>query len=317
MATSLTADAMLAALSKWGITPKFVRDDWRTHNRNSAQGFGPIYGFVVHNFGSDGTDAGSLTYLYNGDPLPPPKGRNLPGPLSQFAITDDGQVWVVGWGTANHTGSLDPRLHALVLKDAAPLSSDFRPNVNFGSAGAMHNVNDNYIGCEMTYGKAPTAAQRMSIVRLAAAIMDALGPGYTGGSVIGHREATTDRSDPVGFQMATLRRAVTALLAAGPNPAPPTPPEEPDMQFTDKVPNADFNVGEALVRGDWAYDQIVSTGTIAKRLATVEASNKALAAAVKTLSASSGMDPAALDAAIQKAVDEALADLKIVKDATP
>jgi hypothetical protein len=258
---------MLAALAKWGITPKFHRPDWRTYNRNAAQGWGPLYGFVVHCFGSDGGDSGSLDYLRTGDPLPPPQGRGLPGPLSQFAITDDGQVWLIAWGTANHMGSIDPRLHALVLKDAAPMSSDFRPNVNFGSPGAMHNVNDNYLGVEMTYGKAPTAAQRKSVALLGAALMDALGTGYTAGSVIGHREATTDRSDPTGIPMWQLRREIDALLKAGPAGTPsPVAPQEADMQFNDIVPGSKFTVGQALLRAGWAYDQLIDGGSIDSRI---------------------------------------------------
>lgn len=230
MATALTADAMLAALNKWGITPRFYRDDWRTHNRNAAQGFGPINGFVIHNFGSDASDPNSLAYLSRGD-----LARGMPGPLSQFAITDDGTVWVIGWGTANHTGSMSRALHALILKDAAPLGADYRPGVRAGDAGSISGVNDNYLGVEMTYGKAPTPAQRKSVTLLAAALMDALGAGYTGGSVIGHRECTVDRSDPVGIPMWQLRRDINALLKSGPTGTAPTPaPAAPeDDMFSD------------------------------------------------------------------------------------
>ena len=228
MATALTADAMLAALKKWGIAPKFYKPDWRTHNRDAQQGWGPIYGFVVHNFGSDVSDPNSLAYLYNGD-----LARGMPGPLSQFAITDDGQVWVIGWGTANHTGFMDKDLHALVVKDAAPLSADFKPDASGSSpSSGMGAVNPHYIGVEMTYGAAPTAAQRKSVTLLAAALMDACGPGYTGGSVVGHRECTTQRSDPVGVPMWQLRRDVNALLKAGATvtttpPKPVTAPTTP------------------------------------------------------------------------------------------
>jgi len=219
---------MLAALKKWGIMPKFYKPDWRTHNRDAQQGWGPINGFVVHNFGSDTSDPNSLAYLYNGD-----LARRLPGPLSQFAITDDGQVWVIGWGAANHTGFMDKDLHALVLKDAAPLAADFKPDGSGSTpSSGMGAVNPHYVGVEMTYGKAPTAAQRTSVARLGAALMDALGTGYTGGSVVGHRECTTQRSDPVGVPMWQLRRDINALLKAGtvagsgtstPAPAPSTP----------------------------------------------------------------------------------------------
>jgi hypothetical protein len=209
---------MLAALAKWGIAPKFVRSDWRTHNRDAVQGFGPLYGLICHNFGSDVSDDNSLTYLYNGD-----TSRGMPGPLSQFAITDDGQVWVVGWGTANHTGSIGAPLLALVQKDQAPLDRDVVPTTTFSNKTGVLAVNDNFLGVEMTYGKAPTDAQRASLVRLGAALMDALGTGYTGGSVVGHRECDSQRSDPVGVPMWQLRKQINALLKAGPTGAAPAP----------------------------------------------------------------------------------------------
>lgn len=55
------------------------------------QGWGPLYGCLVcHNFSSDGADEGSLAFLYNEH-----LSRGMPGPLSQFAITDDGAAWVI------------------------------------------------------------------------------------------------------------------------------------------------------------------------------------------------------------------------------
>ena len=228
MPTMLTEDAMLAALAKWGLKPKFYRDDWRSHDRDKQQGWGPIYGFIPHNFGSDNTDANALNYLYTGD-----LDRGMPGPLSQFAITDDGQLWVIGWGTANHTGSIGQELLDLVKKDAAPLDRDYRPSTTFSDRTGVLSINDNFIGCEMTYGKAPTPAQRTTLVRLGAAMMDALGDGYTGGSVVGHRECDTQRSDPVGIPMWQLRRDINALLKAGPTGSGPTSTvQEDDMAYT-------------------------------------------------------------------------------------
>jgi len=311
MATALTADAMLAALAKWGIAPRFYKSDWRTHNRNAVQGWGPINGFIVHNFGSDTSDPNSLAYLYNGD-----NARGMPGPLSQFAITDDGTVWVIGWGTANHTGSIDPRLHSLVLNDAAPLDADFRPATTFSNNTGTHSINDNYVGVEMTYGKAPTAAQRKSVALLGAALMDALGAGYTGGSVVGHRETDTGRSDPVGIPMWQLRRDINALLKAGatpaatPPPAPVAPPKEPDMQFSDVIPgtNPPITVGQALVRGAYAYGQVVSTGAIGKALVAQAAQLNKQGAALGAVAADVADLPETVkavlkDAAVQVNVD--------------
>lgn len=211
MATSITPAIMLAALKRWGITPKFYRPDWQTHNRTAVQGWGPLYGFIVHNFASDISDDSSLAYLYNGDAA-----RNLPGPLSQFAITDDGQVWVIGWGTANHAGTVDTDTHNLIVKDAMPRDRDVKPNTSGASTSGTVKGGPRYIGVEMTYGaKGPTAKQRAACVRLAAAMAEMLGG--TGGSVAGHRECTTTRSDPQFIPMGPFRKEVDALIKAGPS----------------------------------------------------------------------------------------------------
>ena len=251
--TTITASDMLAALKKWGITPRFYKADWQSHNRNSVQTWGRLNGFVVHNFASDIADSSSLDYLYRGD-----SARQLPGPLSQFAITDDGQVWVIGWGVANHCKSVDNDTHALVLKNAMPRDRDVKPNTNGSESSGWVSGNQHYIGCEMTYGnKGPTAAQRASIVRLAAAMMDMLGGisgGYTGGSVIGHREATTTRSDPQAMPMGPVRTSIDALLKKGPGaapaPAPTPPPPTSTVKATTTVLtlNPDINVRAATTQ---------------------------------------------------------------------
>lgn len=234
MSTSITPDIMLAALKRWGLTPKFYKPDWKTHNRTAVQGWGPLYGFIVHNFASDGGDAGQLDYLYRGDPLPPPRGRNLPGPLSQFAITDDGQLWVIGWGTANHAGTVDTDTHNLIVKDAMPRDRDVEPNTSGSSTSGTVKGGPRYIGVEMTYGnKGPTAKQLATCKRLAAAMAEMLGG--TGGSVAGHRECTTTRSDPQGIpSMGAFRKDVDALLKAGPgasaSSATPSKPAGPVLQ---------------------------------------------------------------------------------------
>lgn len=206
---------MLAALAKWGIPYKAYKSDWRTHNRGTrGDGWGPINGFLVHNFGSDPSDATSLAYLYNGD-----LARGMPGPLSQFAIDDTGIVWLIGWGRANHGGVGDPAFLDAMIYDRLPMTADYKP-ATYGSV----DMNAHTYGVEMLYGSAPTDAQRKTVVRLCAALMDAHGYGAT--SVGGHRESTTSRSDPVGFSMGPLRTEIAALLKAGPSGTQPTTTEE-------------------------------------------------------------------------------------------
>ncbi|MER7070981.1 N-acetylmuramoyl-L-alanine amidase [Terrabacter sp. NPDC000476] len=330
MATALTADAMLAALAKWGIEPRFYKSDWRTHHRTAQQGFGPINGFVVHNFGSDTSDPNSLAYLYNGD-----LARGMPGPLSQFSITDDGTVWIIGWGTANHTGFLDKDLHALVLNDAAPLDKDFRPNASgsSGTGSGTNRPNVHYLGVEMTYGKKPTAAQRRSVVLLGAALMDALGPGYTGGSVVGHREATSQRSDPVGIPMWELRQEINALLKAGPGRAASggtgTPAPKPSP-----VPEEDPMAGITLSEiGDQIWNKTQWTGADGKvysaaswlkagneKAGRAESLSKQALARVAALEATVGVLAAAQGQSSDVVLDEirkALANIRIEVTAEP
>lgn len=230
----LTADQMLAALAKWGIKPRFYKSDWRTHNRGQrGAGWGPVInGFLVHNFASDISDASSLAYLYNGDDA-----RGMPGPLSQFAIDDAGAVWVIGWGRANHGGVGDPGFVDALAYDRLSLTADYRP----ATAGTV-DMNSRTYGVEMLYGKAPTQAQRDSVVRLAAALMDA--HGYAATSVGGHRESTTQRGDPVGFQMGPLRTQIAAALKAGPGTTP-TPAPAPSGGFT----VADIKDAQVLLTG--------------------------------------------------------------------
>lgn len=218
-AKPLSADEMLAALGLWGVPYKVYSSNWRTHNRNAVGAWGPtINGMLVHNFASDISDASSLRYLAVGDPLPPPRGRSLPGPLSQFALDDTGTVWIIGWGRANHGGKGDAGFFRAMVNDTLPLDRDYRPSTN----GTV-DLNSRTYGVEMLYGKGPTAAQRAMLPRLCAAMMHA--HGYAATSVGGHREATTRRSDPVGFSMGQVRQQVAALLKAGPPKAPaPKPP---------------------------------------------------------------------------------------------
>jgi hypothetical protein len=251
----LTADQMLAALKKWGITPKFYRPDWRTHNRGQrGDGWGPINGVLVHNFASDISDAASLRYLYDGD-----LNRGMPGPLSQFAIDDAGAVWVIGWGRANHGGSGDPGFLAALAYDRLSLTSDYRP----ATAGSV-DMNAHTYGIEMLYGKGPTSAQRASIVRLCAALVDA--HDYAATSVGGHRESTTTRSDPVGFDMGEVRRQVQALLRFGPGSTLskpvstlPTPvPKEDPMPTADEIALAVMRYKNKALNGDKDVYQLLT-----------------------------------------------------------
>ena len=271
--TTITAADMLASFDKWGVRYEAHRPDWATHNRNAVGDWGPIIGVLVHNFASNIADTSSDQYLWTGEPKPP---RSLPGPLSQLSIRDDGTVGLIGWGRANHGGKGESRVVAAVRLDAMPLDGEYRP-----TSGGTVDMNARFIGIEMLYGgNSATPEQRASIVLVCAALLDMLGPGYTGGSVAGHRESTNSRSDPQGFQMGPLRAQISARLKAGP-PAKSTTPSKPttapaaqedDMQLTDKVTTADgevLTVQQLLIRADVAYDAIWSQGVVGSQLVAI------------------------------------------------
>lgn len=237
MSTDITADDLLAALTKRGVKFRFFKDkaDFLTHNRNRADantrvtpgGFGPIKGVAGHNFGSTGSDTNQLAYLYRGDGPTSSK----PGPLCLGGIVDDGTVVLMGWGTATHAGPSDPKTVKLLESDALPLDREVTPTTNGTSPGTVA-VNPFLLGFEMCHGpEGPTTAQRSALVRATAAIMEMLGGpknGYSGGSFVMHRELTTARSDPQGVKKdGSLRREVNALLRqwspASVEPAKPAP----------------------------------------------------------------------------------------------
>ena len=305
--TTITAADMLASFDKWGVRYEAHRPDWATHNRNAVGDWGPIIGVLVHNFASNIADTSSDQYLWTGEPKPP---RSLPGPLSQLSIRDDGTVGLIGWGRANHGGKGESRVVAAVRLDAMPLDGEYRP-----TSGGTVDMNARFIGIEMLYGgNSATPEQRASIVLVCAALLDMLGPGYTGGSVAGHRESTNSRSDPQGFQMGPLRAQISARLKAGP-PAKSTTPSKPttapaaqedDMQLTDKVTinGETLTVEQWLIRGQYAYANLGWEGTaIDQRFDALTANlNRSVQALKEALAADAAGEPERVKAILEQAV---------------
>ena len=219
----MSGDAFVASCKRWGLTV-VEHGDWRNHNRlGGGRVWGPVNGFMVHNFASDISDVTSVNYLINGDAA-----RGMPGPLSQLALDDEGRVHMIGWGRGNHAGVGDAAVLSRVIADTVPLNGELKP------AKDTVDGNARFVGVEMLYGKGPTAKTRAALPLLCAAFLDVMGWGAT--SVIAHREWTVTRSDPVGFDMGAVRRDVAALLKAGPPSAvkpPVTPPQPPINQEDD------------------------------------------------------------------------------------
>lgn len=180
MATPMTASQIKAQLKKWNVPFKEYRE-WETHNRgNRGTGWGPVNGFMVHHTGSDSKDQREL--LYNGH-------SSLPGPLCHFGLAQDGTVWLIGWGRANHAGlGDDDVLRAVIAEDYG----DYPPTDN----EANTDGNSRFYGVEIWYSGSHgmTTAQYSTLLKLAAAVLDF--HGWTKRSVIAHGEWQPGKWDP-------------------------------------------------------------------------------------------------------------------------
>lgn len=245
MSTDITAEDFLTNVRAWlgpeGGKWRFYKNkaDWLVHNRNRAGnnlnatpgGFGPLEGGAAHNTAST-SQTGMLVYLYNGD-----SSRALPGPLCNWAVLKTGEVVLMGWGTSNATGPGDPRPRGLVQKDGMPLDREIIPTTSGPSDSRAVLYAPYYLGWEACHAaEGPTPAQYDSILAMACAYLMTLGgpkKGYSGGSIVMHRELTTTRSDPQGTpKNGQMRRDINARLAAGPpntNPEPPVPNKKPSV----------------------------------------------------------------------------------------
>jgi hypothetical protein len=202
----MTADETVAALSRWRI-PFRETDGWRTRNRNHVSAWGPVHGLVLHHTGDDAADRTDLEVVIRGR-------AGLPGPLSQFGCDDDGTIWLIGCGRANHAGGGDPTVLRAVIEEGYAVRPP-SPREHTGSAGAVDG-NARFYGVEAFYsgGKPPTRKARRSLVLLAAALCDH--HGWTARSVIGHKEWSDQKWDPGRLDVPAFRAAVAERLLAGP-----------------------------------------------------------------------------------------------------
>lgn len=233
MASPMSADETVRALTRWGVPFQEV-DGWRTRNRNHKGPWGPVHGLIVHHTGDDADDEVDLEVVVRGR-------SGLPGPLSQFGCDDEGTIWLVGCGRANHAGGGDPRVLRAVIEESYD-DHPPRPGEHTGSAGATDG-NDNFYGVETFYSgtRPPTLAARRSLILLSAAICDH--HGWSAKSVIGHKEWSDWKNDPGRMYMKRFREAVEEALRKG-------PPNE--------VVDAEDYVRRARRRLEAAYDDLLA-----------------------------------------------------------
>ena len=105
-------------------------------------------------------------------------------------------------------------------------------------------------------------------------------------------------------EIARLAKPAASAAAAPARKPQPAPAKEADMQFTDKIPGRNENVGQALARALWAYDQIIDGGSIDRRIDSAVAALAELRVAVakgETEVAQSILDRIVVDLSVKPA----------------
>lgn len=212
MARPLTPSNLLAALQAWEI-PYVETSGWKT--RQNGGGWGDVEGFLWHHTGDDAPDGNDLSIVTNGR-------AGLPGPLCQFGLADDGKVFLVAAGAANHAGGGDAAvLRAMIARKALPASR--YTHAQLGDYPDAIIGNPRLAGVESFYYASNNPAQRKMMTRLAACWIWAMNKqnGTTWGAerAIGHREWQRGKVDPRVFgtdSLDKMRAEVAAYLKAGP-----------------------------------------------------------------------------------------------------
>lgn len=163
--------------------------------------YGPMWGVGIHHTGNDASDKVNRDLIVEGR-------SDLPGPLAQSGLNDDGVIDLITCGRANHFGGGDPDVMATVK---AGKYGDYPPHTDKhqGEDGAVDG-NDGVYGLETYYWKILTKDQYRSMVGWAAAICDF--HGWSAKHVIGHKEWSDWKPDPNLIDMKVFREDVQRLL---------------------------------------------------------------------------------------------------------
>lgn len=202
---------IIAALRDYRLTVHEM-DGWR--NRGRPYAFNP-YGQAWHHdaFSESFPDWDAARYMtFSGRP-------DLPPPLCNGAIGEQGTIYLCAYGNANHAGKNRSSVHARLQKGQAPLDRAYR----------LPYEADSVVGNSRLWGwecrNAGTGRdpweQLETMIRAGAAMADACG--WNANQNAAHAELTARKIDPAGFEMANFRLsiALTQLHHAGYTTVPP------------------------------------------------------------------------------------------------
>ena len=207
--------AVADALAALGFTvQKWPGWATRTASKTPARIVTPT-SVCIHHTGGNYT---KTTYIRDGDP-----GRSLSGPLTNWHITRDGVVHLLGVGYQNHAGlSYQPNYDRIVA-GTAPLTSDMKP----GADSRSFSANRYMMAVEVNGDGGPddfTPLQYRAAVALAAEYHRIMG--WKVPRVGAHKELTRRKpGDPV-CNMGVFRSDVLAAIAT---PWGPTPGAAPTL----------------------------------------------------------------------------------------
>lgn len=172
-------------------------DGWRTRGRPSTTGHFDPSGILVHHTGSS---TSTLAYAW----WMATEGRSdLPAPLCQIALGDDGTVYISAAGRCNHAGE---------SRASGPMPAAKDGNALYIGIEAMNAGNGRW-----------TEAQYDAYVRLCAALCAHYG--WDASRVRAHRETSvTGKPDPAGIDMDVFRRQIAERMRN---------PEEDDVSAAD------------------------------------------------------------------------------------
>lgn len=273
MAVPMTETQMRNALRKFGVTMK------EYNGRARPGAFSPV-GVVIHHTGSDGGQ-NSSSYdrflFWDGR-----ESEGIPGALCQVAVEMDGDFIVGTLGRANHAGRGAQNTLNLVRADAAPLNDEINPGADAIDGNAQ------YYGFEVKYdgGQPMTAKAYDAAVRGAAAICDFYG--WTGQSVIGHREHSRRKGDPGKTAMDKFRRDVDAMIArvngSSPTPQPQNPEGELSVSDVQTILSKLDSLHE-IASGRWVQDIEEGREQTRQLIALIQAQDAQIKALTERLAA--------------------------------